>query len=473
MQVRNGKSYIRAVRQQRVKAAVDTVLKLFTTNRPGTSAQATGLAAVIAMATTNAGTPDGPIELGLEVSSPKCPLDSVKEIAFIGIDEVDSAESSDTDDSSHFDGSSVTSADSVSLSHQHSLAISSKDLWKDPSTYAVKAIQSPWHTMLFRLQSTLFHQSIKYFQSDLDYRYLLVPLTTGSISSPMGFGSDSMPVSIDLCGQRTYLADSQQFLLEYALRLEDGIPGSYYVGTSCRGEDHDSTHLNQFTHVECELRGGLDESIKVANGYVTSLTRAFLKHHRAEIESCAGTVEHLEALLNLYKKHGNTFPIVTLDEALDFPEITDEMWEYAVPEEPRYGKKITRLGERALISRFGGAVWLTEIDHLSAPFYQAYLEGTAGSTNAKAKAGDLLLGLGEVLGCGERHATLEDTMLALGQHQVDPDEYRWYVDMRAVKPFRSAGWGIGTERFLAWVLQHDDIRDIQLLPRLKGIECAP
>ena len=88
----------------------------------------------------------------------------------------------------------------------------------------------------------------------------------------MGLGSDSQPVSVSLGGLNTYLADSQQFVLEYASRLQDDLPGAYYVGTSCCGEDPDSTHLNQFCHVECGLLGGLDDGIAVANRYVVHMT---------------------------------------------------------------------------------------------------------------------------------------------------------------------------------------------------------
>lgn len=349
-----------------------------------------------------------------------------------------------------------------------------RSLWRDTKGYAIRALNSPWHTTLFRLQNTLFQASNDFFRSPtVDFKYLIVPLTTGSISSPMGFGSDSQPVSIQLHNHQTYLADSQQFLLEYALRLESSVPGVYYVGTSCRGEDPDATHLNQFCHVECELLGGLQQAIATANQYVVSLARAFLTQHGAEIVACAGSTAHVESLLDLYSRHGNAFPIVTLEEALALPELTDEMWEYAVPGQIQYGKKITRCGEKMLIQRYGGAVWLTEVDHLSTPFYQAYTSVSDRGIGAKAKAGDLLFGLGEVLGCGERHETLQDTLQALRQHEVDPEEYKWYVDMRSVKPLRTSGWGIGTERFLAWVLQHDDIRDLQLLPRLKGLDIAP
>ncbi|CZT23856.1 uncharacterized protein RCC_09571 [Ramularia collo-cygni] len=351
---------------------------------------------------------------------------------------------------------------------------SDRDLWRDTKGYAIRAMNSPWHTTLFRLQDTFLGSSNDFFRDPtVGYRYLIVPLTTGSISSPMGFGSDSQPVSISLNDSQTYLADSQQFLLEYALRFEDGLPGVYYVGTSCRGEDHDSTHLNQFCHVECELLGGLDDAITIANKYVVHIARAFLTHHSREIEACAGSTAHLQSLLDLYEKHGNAFPIVTVEEALALPELTEDMWEYVIPGQDRFGKKITRAGERMLMARFGGAVWLTEPDHLSTPFYQAYTRKENRGAGVKAKTGDFLLGLGEVLGCGERHEVVGDTLQALRQHEVDPQEYEWYVDMRDVKPLKTSGWGMGLERVLAWVLQHDDVRDVQLLPRLKGLEIAP
>lgn len=347
-------------------------------------------------------------------------------------------------------------------------------LWRLGDGFANAALQSPWYQTLFAIQSTFFHASIDFFRSPgLDYQYLLVPLTTGSISSPMGLGSDSKPVSVRLHSEDTYLADSQQFLLEYALRYDDRTPGAYYVGTSCRGEDHDSTHLNQFCHVECELRGGLDSGLDVANRYIVALTRALLQRHHEAIRTYAGTTAHMTDLLQLFARHGGRFPTVSLDEALALPEMEGGegvLWTYTVADRPECGRSLTRLGEQTLIARYGGACWVVEMDHLGVPFYQAY---TDTSDRNKARCGDLLLGLGEVVGCGNRHTTAEEALAALKQHCVDPNDYAWYVDMRRLKPLDTTGWGIGSERFLSWVLQHDDIRDVQLLPRLKGITCAP
>lgn len=351
-------------------------------------------------------------------------------------------------------------------------------LWKDPRTFAMKSLHSPWYTTMLRIQSSFIHASIDFFNRQKQYRYVVVPMTTGSISSPMGLGSDSQPVSIELAGQSTYLADSQQFTLEYALRLEDDLPGTYYVGTSCRGEDPDATHLNQFCHVECELLGGLTDGMNVANWYIISVVCDLKKNHRAEIEAFAGSISHLDAILSLFKDNNHSFPIITLEEALKLPGIARDMWQWAVEGQPAFGRCLTRKGEHMLIDLFGGAVWLTEMDHLSVPFYQAYVdEGPDGrqdiSSGGKAQCADLLLGLGETVGCGKRHRTADQAINALRQHQVDPAEYKWYIEMRKIKELETTGWGIGSERLLAWIMQHDDIRDIQLLPRLKGVDCAP
>ena len=41
--------------------------------------------------------------------------------------------------------------------------------------------------------------------------------------------------------------------------------------------------------------------------------------------------------------------------------------------------------------------------------------------------------------------------------------------LREISPLLTSGWGMGTERYLLWVLQQDDIRDLQVFPRLKGM----
>ncbi|KAH7196389.1 uncharacterized protein B0J16DRAFT_325907 [Fusarium flagelliforme] len=341
--------------------------------------------------------------------------------------------------------------------------------WESPADHAMAALQSPWYTTMFRMQSTMYHDAIEFFQRIQRYEYLVVPVTTSSISSPMGLGSDSEPLNIEMWGKHDYLADSQQFALEWGLRLQEGLRGVYYCGTSCRGEDSDAAHLNQFCHFECELAGELDDGIAVAEGYIVHTTRSLLRKYAKEITEVAGTTKHIEDVLHLRASLGGRFPRVPLDEALSLPEITSEMWRYVVPERPELGKSLTRKGELMLIARYGGAVWLTEMHHQSVPFYQAYLD----DEKTKACCADFLIGLGEIMGCGARHETAEQVLNSLARHEVDANQYSWYVDMRKLKPMKTVGWGMGIERYLCWIMQHMDVRDIQVILRLKGTEYSP
>lgn len=340
--------------------------------------------------------------------------------------------------------------------------------WENPQSHSTLAIKSQWYRNLFQIQNTLFHSTVEYFHRSCQYSYALTPLTTDTISSPMGLGSDSEPVCVNLLGQDIYLADSMQFVLEYFLRFQDNLPGTYYISPSFRGEDPDATHLNQFYHVECELLGDMDNAMSIAEGYLAHLTKSMLKKHSDMILNTAGTLSHVTAMLSKMNEQ-TPLPRVTLDQAIPMMPSADCL-EWVQDGQPQFGRKLTRKGERVLIEKYGGAVWLTEMDHLGVPFYQAYVEGTGQS---KAKAADLLLGLGETVGLGERHSTPEMVQEALSHHGVPEQSYKWYINMRQVKPLRTSGWGMGTERYLCWLLQHDDIRDMHIIPRMKGTKYMP
>ncbi|MGW4059792.1 asparagine synthetase A [Amycolatopsis sp. NPDC004747] len=309
---------------------------------------------------------------------------------------------------------------------------------------------SSWFRTITRLNAEIVRATADFYR-ERDVSPVLMPVTVNSVSSPMGLGSDSLPVRVELFGTPTYLADSMQFQLEFMLRMD--LPGAYYIMPTFRGEDPDSSHLNQFFHSEAEITGGLDDVMRLVEGYVTALCRRFAESPvAAEIERIAGGLDHVLDIAGRPR-----FPEVTFAQACTLvdPE--------CVVDRGSGVRVITRQGEQQLIDRFGGVVWLTRMPENSVPFYQ----GSAG--DGTALCADLLLGLGEVAGCGERHATRPATERALTGHGVDPAEYDWYLKMKELAPLRTAGFGLGLERFLAWVLRHHDIRDLHLMPRLKGV----
>ena len=94
------------------------------------------------------------------------------------------------------------------------------------------------------------------------------------------------------------------------------------------------------------------------------------------------------------------------------------------------------------------------------PFYQAKQKD-----GKSAYAADLLAGIGEILGCGQRVLSVKELDESLKAHKVNSKEYIWYRKMREIKQIQTSGFGLGIERFILWVLKHNDIRDCTILLR--------
>lgn len=329
--------------------------------------------------------------------------------------------------------------------------------WEKPESHYIHAMSNEWYQSLLLIQDEINHSTFKFFRNQGIYSVSL-PLTTGSVTSPMGLGSDSLPVKVNLEGVDTYLADSMQFHLEYALRnLSSGV---HYVMPTFRGELADERHLCQFYHSEAEISGTLEDVIDLVNKYIHQLCVDLLENKKDVIEKIAGDTNHIEYVLDL---NGN-IPRITLEQAV--LELGNNP-EYVRNHDEGF-RTITNQGEQELIKRFGGIVWLTHHDYLSVPFYQAKDESGKYALNA-----DLLFGIGEVVGSGERHTDANELLSAMIHHQVNPSEYEWYVNMKALAPIKSAGFGMGVERFILWLLKHNDIRDCQMIPRFNGSLIMP
>lgn len=338
-----------------------------------------------------------------------------------------------------------------------------RGIWNDNENYYLRIIQEPWYKTLVDLDNIISYYSYIFFQNK-GLKILHLPITTGSISSPMGLGSDSIPVKVNLCGIDTYLADSMQFLLEYGCRFNP--KGSYYIMPSFRGEAADERHLCQFLHCEAEIEGNLDDIILLVEEYVKFLCKSILDNMEGQLLEQVGSIGHIVKVANMY---GN-FKRIPFQQALvSLIEDNYTDTEKAIIRHPAGFEIITSYGEKRLIDIFDGIVWVTNYDHLSVPFYQAFDQNDIH----KAMNADLLFGIGEVVGLGQRHENYFEVQKALRMHQVSEKEYLWYSNLKKQYPMKTSGFGMGIERFILWILKHDDIRDCQLLPRFNGINFLP
>ena len=319
--------------------------------------------------------------------------------------------------------------------------------WKKPEKHIEKLLTEKWYRILCNIYKSIFEATYAFYKKE-KITPMLFPVTTGSISSPMGLGSDSVPVSVSINGNKVYLADSMQFSLEIGARLSD--TGAYYIMPTFRGEKMDERHLNEFVHSEVEIIGDINDVMKLANRYIKYMIRYLLKHNSSEIKSIAGDITHMQDALK------KPFKQISYDQALQelhhihgaTEKLNDEIF------------NITKKGEKHLLQKYGDFLWLTNLPWLMVPFYQAKQKD-----GKSAYAADLLAGIGEILGCGQRVLSVKELDESLNAHKVDSKEYVWYRKMRKIKQIQTSGFGLGIERFILWVLKHNDIRDCTILLR--------
>lgn len=298
-------------------------------------------------------------------------------------------------------------------------------------------------------------------------------MLTPSISSPMGPGSDSRPIKIQFGKLKTFLVDSSQFGFEPLLL--NGFDKVYCYLPSMRGENSDNRHLNQFYHCEMEMRGKLKDLSPIIEGYVKILAEAILLMGNIAgkiSENPKKTRQYLEGIINIKK-----FPEITFDKAVD---ILAKNGKKELINFSKHGRDISCDGEIELmkILKIKTPIWLTNFNRDRVPFYQKPDPKNPQKTiNADLLFPPIIKNAfgGEIVGSGQRQDNAEEIRESLKrQKNISPRPYEWYIDLRKHPNYKvTSGFGLGIERFIAWSLGKNNIRDVILYPRLKNTKTCP
>lgn len=294
-------------------------------------------------------------------------------------------------------------------------------------------------------------------------------MLTPSSSSPTGPGSDSEVISIQFGKYQINLTDSSQFGFE---PLMFHLDKAYCYLPSMRGKDPDARHLNQFFHCEAEIVGTLDELLPSVEGYVRALARIFIALTpiiRLISIDFSKTEQALQNIINAKNFNKKTFDEVYtwLQENPSFHSTSD------------FGRNITNSGEVAVVRAMGDSLpmWLCNYDRDIVPFYQKPDPQNANSViNADLLFPPLVAGGfgGEIVGSGQRQDDPEEITESLKRQKIDGEPYEWYINLRKQPNYQTtSGFGLGIERFIAWVFGYSDIKDVIHYPRLKNIKTLP
>jgi asparaginyl-tRNA synthetase len=312
-----------------------------------------------------------------------------------------------------------------------------------------------------------------YYWSNIQKAYNVdLFMLTPSVSSPMGPGSDSEAVEIKFGNLQTYLVDSSQFGFEPILM--NGLEKVYCYLPSMRGENPDKRHLNQFFHCEAEIKGPLENLKPQIEGYIKHLAKTLLDQKQILKNISANyevTIQKLENLLATKK-----FTEIEFDYAVDLL-IKNGFSQYV--NQTEHGRDISSAGELEIMKllKTNTPVWINNYDRDRVAFYQKPHKNNL----AKVINSDLIFPAiletsfgGEIVGCGQRQDNAEEIYESIKRQGLSSVPYEWYINLRRQPNYSTtAGFGLGIERFIAWTLNRDDIKDVILYPRLKNILTHP
>jgi asparaginyl-tRNA synthetase len=75
-------------------------------------------------------------------------------------------------------------------------------------------------------------------------------------------------------------------------------------------------------------------------------------------------------------------------------------------------------------------------------------------------------GYGEIIGGGQRMASLALLEQRIDEHGLPHEAFEWYKDLRRYGTVPHSGFGIGVERTLAWIAGLDHVRETIPFPRM-------
>ena len=113
---------------------------------------------------------------------------------------------------------------------------------------------------------------------------------------------------------------------------------------------------------------------------------------------------------------------------------------------------------------FKKPVFVTDYPKEIKAFYMR--QNDDGKTVAAADC--LVPGIGEIIGGSQREERLEVLERRIAELGMDPEQYKYYLDLRRYGTCKHAGFGLGFERLVMYLTGVGNIRDVLPHPRTVG-----
>ncbi|MHB0858014.1 MAG: asparagine--tRNA ligase [Anaerolineae bacterium] len=280
-----------------------------------------------------------------------------------------------------------------------------------------------------------------------DHGFLLVD---APILTPAACEGTTTLFETEYFGEKAYLTQSGQLYNEATIMA---FGRTYCFGPTFRAEKSKTRrHLIEFWMVEPEMAyADLDDCMAVEEQFVSYIVQRTLEQRAEELKVLERDTAPLERVLA-------PFPRIRYDEALRILEEAGE----PLP----FGEDLGAPHETILGERHDRPVFVHRYPAACKAFYME-----PDPENAELSLSvDLIApeGYGEIIGGGQRTASLELLERRLEEHKLPREAFEWYLDLRRYGSVPHAGFGLGVERTVTWICGLHHIRQTIPFPRTLG-----
>lgn len=258
--------------------------------------------------------------------------------------------------------------------------------------------------------------------------------------------------------QEAYLTQSSQLYLETCLPALGDV---YCIQESFRAEkSHTRRHLSEYTHIEAELSFLSFEEL--------------LDHIETVIVKTIDYVLQDPVAGPLVKQLHPEFVAPKLPfKRLQYIEALEWLNQHGIKNEEdkefTFGDDIAEAAERKMVDAMNVPILLTRFPVEIKSFYMKKCQDDPRVTESV----DVLMPtVGEITGGSMRIDNLDELIEGFKREGIDPASYYWFSDQRKYGTSPHGGYGLGTERILAWLCKRFTVRDCSLYPRFTG-RCKP
>jgi asparaginyl-tRNA synthetase len=248
--------------------------------------------------------------------------------------------------------------------------------------------------------------------------------------------------------EKAYLTQSGQLYNEATAMAFGKV---YCFGPTFRAEKSKTRrHLTEFWMVEPEVAyADLDDIMGLAEQFITFIVQRVLEKRKEELKVLERDISKLEGI-------EPPFPRLHYDDAARMLKEAGMEFEY--------GGDLGAPDETYLSQQYNKPVMV----HRYPAQVKAFYMETDAQHPEQALCVDVLApeGYGEIIGGGQRMASLDRLRARIAEHGLPESAFDWYLDLRKFGSAPHAGFGMGIERCVTWLCGLEHVRETIPFPRM-------